>query len=88
MKKTITTTSGFKCSVKTEALDDMRVVELIAEMEENALALPRFLTLLLGDEQKEKLYKHIETKDGRVPMDPLQAEVAEIIEALGEDAKK
>ena len=87
-KQTITTTSGFKCSINSEVLDDMRLLEMIADLEENAMILPKFLTLFLGEKQKEALYKHVETKDGRVPMEPLQTEVAEIIEALGEESKK
>lgn len=88
MKKTITTSSGFKCSINEEVLDDMRLLEMIAELEENAMVLPRFLAMFLGEKQKEALYKHVEAKDGRVPMEPLQAEVSEIIEALGEEVKK
>lgn len=88
VKRTVETTTGFKCSIKETVLDDMRLLELIAEMQDNVMVLPKFLTLLLGEKQKDALYNHVKTKDGRVPMEPLQNEVAEILEGMGDTAKK
>ena len=59
MKKTITTSSGFKCSINEDVLDDMRLLEMIAELEENAMVLPRFLVMFLGEKQKEALYRKL-----------------------------
>lgn len=82
--KTIETDSGFKCKINEEVLDDMRFLELIATLDENPLNLPVFLDKFLGEKQKEKLYKHIETKDGRVPITALQDILAEIMTKAGE----
>ena len=87
-KRKVETATGYKCTIAPEVLDDMRMLEMIAEMEDNAMVLPKFLTLLLGEKQKEALYRHVETKDGRVPLEPLQNEIADIIKGMGEDAKK
>lgn len=83
--KNIETKSGYKCKIDPTALDDMRFLELVAGLDENPLLMPKFLSMFLGDKQKEKLYKHLETKDGRVPMEALQSELAEIMEQAGED---
>lgn len=87
---TVETSTGFKCKISAETLDDMRLIELIAEMQEDATVLPKFLSLFLGEEQKAKLYQHVATKDGRVPLEPLQNEIAEIMEQYGgtSDGKK
>lgn len=82
--KTIETDSGFKCKIDETVLDDMRFLELIATLDENPLNLPAFLEKFLGEKQKEKLYKHIETKDGRVPITALQDILAEIMTKAGE----
>lgn len=83
--KTIQTESGFKCKVDEAVLDDMRFLELIATLDENPLNLPVFLNKFLGETQKEKLYKHLETKDGRVPITALQDILGEIMTKAGED---
>ena len=86
--KSIETKSGFKCKIDEEALDDMRLLELIAGLEENPLYLTKLLELFLGEGQKEKLYKHVENKKGRVPVSVLQEELTEIIEQAGEESIK
>ena len=90
MKKKIETKSGFKCTIDTDALNDMYLIDLIAEVDDNALLMPKLLTRLMGAETKTKLYKHLENKEGRVPIDALQSEIAEIMEQLGDtdDGKK
>lgn len=88
MLKTIETASGFKCKLDDTVLDDMRLMEIIAELDENQLLYPKFVTFLLGEDLKEKLYKHVETKNGRVPISALNAELSEIMEKLGGDALK
>ena len=83
MKKTIETASGFKCKLDDTILDDMRLMDLIADLDENQLLYPKFVSFLLGDELKEKLYQHIAEKGGRVPIAALDAELQEIMEQLG-----
>lgn len=84
MKKKIETASGFKCTIDTDTLDDMYLVELIAKVDDNVLLLPELLDRLMGAETKNKLYKHLENKEGRVPSESLQAELAEIMEQMGD----
>ena len=83
MKRAIETGSGFKCKLDDAVLDDMRLMELISQLDENQLLYPKFVTFLLGEDTKEKLYKHIETKDGRVPIAALDNELQQIMEQMG-----
>lgn len=81
------TESGFKFNVNDKVLNNMELVEAIAEVDNNPLLLPGLLTMLLGDEQKKKLYDHVRAKDNTVPMDKVAAEVVAILHALGEKEK-
>lgn len=72
------TKSGFKYEISDESLNDYELVELLSEVDENPLLLPKLIKALLGEEQKNNLIEHIRTESGRVPMDALADEVAEI----------
>lgn len=81
------TENGFKFSINDKALNNMELVEAIAEVDHNKLLLPRVLKLLLGEEQKKALYDFVREEDGIVPMDQIAAEVEAILHALGEKEK-
>ena len=72
------TTSGFEFEVDEKRLDDMELVEAIAESDTNPIAIMRVIKLLLGDEQKQRLYDHLRTDDGRVPIKAATTAVVEI----------
>lgn len=75
---TAKTKSGFEIELEESSLDNMELVDTLDEMNEgNPLAISRLVPLLLGKEGKKKLYDHLRTPDGRVP-------VAKVAEALGE----
>jgi hypothetical protein len=82
-----TTSSGFKFKIDEVDLNDMEFIELMAEAEENPLKYPKMVERMLGKEQKQKLYDHVRTKEGRVPPDTIDKEVEEIFILAGEDAK-
>lgn len=86
MKKKIELENGFKCSIDTDALDDMELVEMLADIEENPLLMGKVVKKVFGDE-KEKLYKFLKTKDGRVPIQKVSDAIEQAFNALGEDAK-
>lgn len=71
--------NGFEFVIDENKIDDMRFLEDLAAMEENPLVIPRVMEKMLGKEQKEALYKHLE-KDGRVSIGDFSAAVAEIFE--------
>lgn len=81
------TKSGFECEITKDRLDNMELVDALAELDENELAVSRVCLLLLGKETRKRLYDHLRTEDGRVPTAALTAELSEIMAALGETGK-
>ena len=91
-----TTSTGFRFSYDERRLDDMRLVDIIAEIDspestsyQQAHAASCLITMLLGPELKKALYDHIgKSYDGRVPQDALETEISEIMASAGKDAEK
>lgn len=83
MIKEITTKSGFSVSVDTDKLDDMELVEALAELNENDIYMPKVATMVLGKEDKSRLYDHLRTEKGNVPVGAFTNEFTEIMELLG-----
>lgn len=79
------TESGFEFEIDVKKLDDMRIVDMIVEISDgNLLLLTPLVSKILGREQKERLYKHLEEPDGRVPSEKLSDEITEILKAGNE----
>ena len=81
------TGSGFEFEVKETAADDMRLIEALAEIEENPLVFAKVCTLLLGKDQKDRLYQFLEREDGTVPVKAVGETVSEILNLLGNTGK-
>lgn len=81
--------NGFKIEIDEAVLDNMELVDALAEMhdDENPLEVSRVITLILGKEKKKALYDHVRTKDGRVPVAEVSSMIREIFEALGDTGK-
>lgn len=73
------TATGFKYEIQKDVLDDYELVEAVGEIEVSASAIPRVLTLLLGEEQKNKLKDHVRNESGRVPMSAMNKEIMDIM---------
>ena len=73
-----TTKSGFKYEVQDEALNDYELFELISEVDENPLILPKLILKLLGEKQKNNLITHVKKEHGTAPLDVVSNEVMEI----------
>lgn len=75
------TESGFEYELDKEKLDDMYLFDAIGEVDEGHMEkLPKLVTLLLGEEQKKKLYKHLEDENHRVTVEACVKEVIEILQ--------
>ena len=84
----ITTQSGFTCEIDPTVLDNMELVDALAEVQgDNPLAYSTVSRLVLGKETRAKLYDHLRTEDGRVPTANVDRELTEIMQALGKPAK-
>ena len=91
-----TTSDGFEFEYDEARLDDMRFVDVLAVVVDEEASLfdkvrgaSRLLTMLLGEELKNRLYEHIGShNDGRVPRAQMEAALEEIMAAAGKDAEK
>lgn len=82
------TSSGFEFSLNENVLDNMELVDALAETEaDNPLAVSKACLLLLGPELRKKLYNHLRTEDGRVPVELVSTEMVEIFSAFGKTGK-
>lgn len=82
------TKSGFTFAVNENAMNDMELVDLLADDDLNdAIKASKVVHKLLSDKQCKRLYDHVRTPEGRVPMDAISQEVANIFAALGKQGK-
>lgn len=72
------TKSGFQYTIDDQTLDDFELVELLSEVDENPLLLPKLIKRLLGEEQKKQLVEHCRNEEGRVPVEVLADEIVDI----------
>lgn len=73
------TKSGFKFEIDENQLKNYEFVELVAEVDENEMLLPKLLKMLLGD-QVEDLKNHIRDESGIVPIEKMVTEIKDIFE--------
>ena len=84
----IKTTSGFECEIDEDTINDMELLEDLLEIDSGNTALfPRALGKLLPKGEKKKLYDHVRTDSGRVPIDAVGDELADIIKELNTKKK-
>ena len=82
------TDSGFAFQLDESALDDMRLVDALADLEDgDALSISRVLSLLLGKEQRSRAYAHLRSADGRVSVEAASRFVVEMFQALDKAGK-
>ena len=78
------TSTGFDFDIEDERLDDMELVDIMAEIDENPLLMPKLCKMLLGEEQKKRLYDHLRSEDGRVPIEATTNAIQEIFNSPGD----
>lgn len=82
-----TLSSGFQYEIAEETLDNMELLDAIVDADDNTLGITKVVRLLLGDEQRRKLYDHLRTEKGNVPVAAVSDAVAEIFRGSGKEAK-
>lgn len=83
-----TTSGGFSFSLDETALDNMELVDALADAQnDDPIAVSRACLLLLGRETRKQLYDHVRTPDGRVPIEEIAKSMVEILEAFGKAGK-
>ena len=78
------TSTGFEFDIEDERLDDMELVDIMAEIDENPLLMPKLCKMLLGEVQKKRLYDHLRSEDGRVPIEATTNAIQEIFNSPGD----
>ena len=78
------TSTGFEFDIEDERLDDMELVDIMAEIDENPLLMPKLCKMLLGEEHKKRLYDHLRSEDGRVPIEATTNAIQEIFNSPGD----
>ena len=72
------TKSGFEFEIDEANVNDYRLLKLIAQAETNKMVIAEIVSRLFGEEQEERLLKHLEDEHGRVSLELVDAEIAEI----------
>lgn len=75
------TKSGFKFSISKEQLENYELLEALSELEDDAMALPRVIKLLLGDDGAKRLKNYVRKLDGIVPPEAMADEIKEILQS-------
>lgn len=75
------TSTGFEYKISKARLENYELMELLGELENNSLVLPRVVISLLGKEQTEKLKDHLREKDGTVNTEKMTNELQDIFES-------
>lgn len=74
------TTNGFEYEIPDEALDNMELLDALREFDKgNRLIVSDVCAMLLGDEQKKRLYEHLRTPKGNVPITEIEKTLTEIM---------
>ena len=79
------TKNGFAFEITDERVDNMELIDAMADIDDgNILAVSKVLTLLLGPEQKKKMYDFVRTEDGIVSAQAVSEMIVEILAAKKE----
>lgn len=79
------TKNGFAFEIADERADNMELIDAMADIDDgNILAVSKVLTLLLGPEQKKKMYDFVRTEDGIVSAQTVSEMIVEILAAKKE----
>lgn len=78
------TKSGFEFAISQERAENYELLEALSELDDNTMALPKVIKLLLGDDGAKRLKDHVRTKDGMVPPQAMTEEIEQIMKSKNE----
>lgn len=81
------TTSGFEYEVDETKLKNMRMLKLFQKMQNDGSAFLDAITAVLGEEQEEGLYIHLEKTEGSANVENTAREFGEILRNSGDALK-
>ena len=83
-----TTKSGFFFQADEDVMNDMEMIDMLADEKVNyGIKVSHLVRKVLGEEQRKALYDHLLKENGRVPADAVEREMEEIFEAFGQQGK-
>ena len=87
--KQITLENGFVISVDENVIDNMELVDALAEMkdDDDSLGISKVARLILGKKQRKALYDAVRTEDGRVPLNEISHAIEELFAAFDDQGK-
>ena len=87
--KQITLENGFVISVDENVIDNMELVDALAEMkdDDDSLGISKVARLILGKKQRKALYDAVRTEDGRVPLNEISHAIEEIFADFDDQGK-
>lgn len=79
------TKSGFKFAIAENVMDNMELVDILADDDTDmSLRVSKITSLILSKEQKKRLYDHHRTEDGRVPVEAVYEDISEIFTSFAQ----
>lgn len=82
------TSSGFSFSIDEKSLNNMEFIDaLVDASDDNPAAISRVVKMLLGTEQRGRLYDHLRDEDGHVSIVAVSSEIVEILKSSGKSGK-
>lgn len=82
-----TTKSGFTFTLEDDVLDDMELLDAMAEIGETTSGVSKTVVKLLGKQQRKALYDHLRDDKGKVRQAKVLQELTDIFETLGQAGK-
>lgn len=83
------TSTGFEFAFSQDVVNDMRMLRAIGKMENgDAESIDYVGKKLLGQDKYDKLLDHIQTEDGRQPIDALLKEISDMFAAFQQQTGK
>lgn len=78
---TVKLNDGYTISINKKRTRNMLLIDALRESEKDPYAISDVCTLLLGDEQKNKLYDHFRDGDGIVDSEDIANAITKIFES-------
>lgn len=78
---------GFEYEIDESALDNMELLDVIVEVDENPTAVSKLVRMILPDDQRKRLYDHLRTEKGNVPVMAVSEAITEILSGAGAEGK-
>ena len=82
------TRTGFVCELPENVMDNMELLDVMAdESMEMAFRASAAVKMILGVEQRKRLYDHLRKTDGRVPVAAVNEALEDILKSFGKNGK-